>query len=540
MDKDKIYIFGHKNPDTDSVTSAIALANLKRLLGDNAEPYVLGEINLETKYVLNYFNIKVPKYLNDVKLQMKDLNYHKNYFINKHASILEAYTYMTEHNITGIPVVSDNNEFISLITAKVIAKYLINGDYNQLKTSYDNILKTLNGEKVLKYDEEIDGNILAAAYRSTTFMELVNLTKNDILIVGDRHSIIENAVNSGVKLIIVVGELNIKENHLEIAKQNKVNIIRTKYDTFTTAKMIGLSSYIENLVTQDRMVTFEQNDYFDDFMIKSAKLKFNNYPIIDKNNICKGLIRITDIAEKNRKKVILVDHNETDQSVIGLDEAEILEVVDHHKIGDISTKNPINFRNMSVGSTNTIIYTLYKENGITISKEIAGLMLSGILSDTLVLTSPTTTQKDIEVVKSLSIIAEVDYEKYAMEMFKAGTSLKNLSKEEIVNTDIKTFHTDDYTFAVGQILTLDYQGILDDKESYVSIIEEITKNKEFNFTILAITDIIRNGSYILYTEDAKKYIEAAFNIEELHQGYYMEGCVSRKKQIVPYLMDILK
>ena len=538
--KDKIYIFGHKNPDTDSVTSAIALANLKKELGFNAEAYVLGEINQETKYVLNYFNFKTPKYLNDVKLQMKDLNYHKNYFINKHASILEAYTYMTDHNITGIPVVDDNNKFLSLITAKVIAKFLINGDHNNLKTSYDNILKTLDGIKITQFDNEIEGNILAASYRSTTFMELVNLTHEDILIVGDRHSIIENAVESGVKLIIIVGEMNIKEKHLEVAIKNRVNIIRTKYDTFTTARRIGLASYVQNLITEDRMFTLDQNDYYDDFLISSARLKYNNYPIIDKNNVCKGLIRITDISEKNRKKVILVDHNETDQSVIGLDEAEVLEVVDHHKIGDISTKNPIDFRNMSVGSTNTIVYKLYRENGIEIPKNIAGIMLAGILSDTLILTSPTTTYVDKEVVNELTRIAEVNYQEFAMDMFKAGTSLKGLSKNEIINTDLKIFHADEYSFAVAQILTLDYEDILKEKEEYVKIIEEIKENKDLNFVILSITDIIKNGSYILFTESSKKYIEAAFSIQNIEQGYYMENVVSRKKQIVPYLMEILK
>lgn len=538
--KDKIYIFGHKNPDTDSVTSAIALANLKKELGYNAEAYVLGEINQETKYVLDYFNCKVPKYLNDVKLQMKDLDYHKNYFINYHASILEAYTYMTEHNITGIPVVGDNKEFLSLITAKVIAKYLINGDYNKLRTNYDNILKTLNGIEITRFDEEIEGKITAASYRSTTFMELINLTHDDILIVGDRHSIIENAIESGVKLIIIVGELNVKEKHLELAIKNKVNIIRTKFDTFTTAKKIGLASYVENLITKDRMFTLDQNDYYDDFLISSARLKYNNYPIIDKNNICKGLIRITDISQKNRKKVILVDHNETEQSVIGLDEAEVLEVVDHHKIGDISTKNPIDFRNMSVGSTNTIVYKLYKENGVKIPKNIAGLMLAGILSDTLILTSPTTTYVDKEVVNELTKIAELDYQKFAMNMFKAGTSLKGLSKNEIINTDLKVFHTEEYSFAVAQILTLDYEDILNEKEEYVKIIEEIKENKDLNFVILSITDIIKNGSYILFTESSKKYIEAAFNIQNVEQGYYMENVVSRKKQIVPYLMEILK
>lgn len=537
---DKIYIFGHKNPDTDSVTSAISLSYLKKSLGYNAHPYVLGEINKETKYVLDYFNIKPPRYLNDVKLQIKDIDYHKNYFINYHASILEAYTYMTDHNITGIPVVDNANKFISLITAKTVAKYLINGDYNKLKTSYENLLKTLNGIKITKFDEEIEGSITAASYRSTTFMEVVNLSHDDILIVGDRHSIIEMAVNNGVKLIIIVGELSIKKEHLEIAKQNKVNIIRTKFDTFTTAKKINLASYVETLITSDRTTTVEENDYYDDFLITSGKLKYNNYPVIDKNGICKGLIRITDISQKNRKKIILVDHNQTSQSASGLDEADILEVVDHHNIGDISTKNPIDFRCMSVGSTNTILYKMYLENGIDIPLEIAGIMVSGILSDTLMLTSPTTTESDREAVEFLSLKARIDYKKYSLNMFKAGTSLQGKTCEEIINADLKVFSAGEYSFAVSQIFTLDYEYILNDMNSYVEVIEKIEHDRELSFIILAITDIIENGSYILFSKNAKKYLEAAFNIEDIKEGYYMEKAVSRKKQIIPYLMDILK
>lgn len=536
---DNIYIFGHKNPDTDSVTSSITLSYLKNKLGLNTEPVVLGEINSETKFVLNYFNTKTPKYLNDVKLQMKDLNYHKNFYINQNDSLFNTYKCMTENNVTGIPVVDDNLKFISIVTAKNIAEYIINGNYNYLNTSYDNIVKVLDGEIITKFDNEISGNVLAAAYRSTTFMDLITLTNNDILIVGDRHSILEAAVNKKVKLIIVVGNGLIKDEHIEIAKQNKVNIIRTKLDTYETAKKIGLTNYIKNILKEDRTYTFDQNDYYDDFLVKSSKLKFNNYPIIDKDENCLGLIRVTEITEKNKKKVILVDHNEFEQSIDGLEEAEILEIVDHHKIGNISTKNPINFRNMSVGSTNTIIYRMYKENNIEIPKHIAGLMISGILSDTLCLTSPTTTEIDKEVVNNLSDVAEVDYEKYAIEMFKAGTSLKGKTVKEVVSTDIKKFHNDDITFAISQIFTLDYEEILNKKEEYVKEISNINENKEYDFTILLVTDIIKNGSYILFTDTAKTYLENAFNISNLEQGYYLEGLVSRKKQIVPQIMDVM-
>lgn len=534
-----IYIFGHKNPDTDSVTSSIVLSYLKNAKGFDTEPKVLGEINLETKFVLNHFNIKTPKYLNDVKLQMKDLNYHKDFYVNEYNSLYNTYKFMIDNNVTGVPIVNKDKKFLSIVTAKNIAAYIVNGNYNYLNTSYSNLLDVLNASEVTKFDEEISGNILAAAYRSTTFMNVVTLTNNDILIVGDRHSIIEAAINKKVKLIVVVGNGVIKDEHIELAKQNKVNIIRTNLDTYETAKMINLSNYIKNLIDNNRTYTFDQNDYYDDFLIKSSKLKFNNYPIINKENNCMGLIRVTEITEKHKKQVILVDHNEFEQSVDGLDEAEILEIVDHHKIGNISTNLPINFRNMSVGSTNTIIYYMFKENKIDIPYEIAGLMLAGILSDTLCLTSPTTTNSDIEVVNILSEISNIDYKEFATSMFKAGTSLDGLTKEEIITNDIKKFHNDNVTFAISQVFTLNYEEILNKKDEYVKIIEQINENKSYDFTILLVTDIMKNGSYILFTDSSKKYLESVFNLDEVEQGYYIDNCVSRKKQIVPQLMEVI-
>lgn len=536
---ENVYIFGHKNPDTDSVTSAIALEYLKRELGMNAQAVVLGEINKETKYALDYFKIKTPSYLNDVKLQLKDVTYHKDCFLSEKCSVLDAYNYMTKNGITGVPLVDKDNKFTGLITLKAIAKDMVRGNFKNLFTSYENIVNALEGEEVLKFDSEIKGNIMAASFRSTTFVTSV-LTKDDILIVGDRHSVIEHAVKSGIKLLILVGDAEIKSSHLEIAKSNKVNIIKTKFDTFHVSKLIGFSNYAIILNTEDRPAVFDENDYYNDFVSIANKLKFNNYPVIDKNNVCKGLIRVTDITEKQRKKVILVDHNEIEQSVVGLDEAEILEIVDHHKIGNISTSNPINFRNMSVGSTNTIVYQLYKEAKVEIPKDIAGIMLSGILSDTLCLTSPTTTEYDKIAVEALSKIAVVDYEKFALDMFKAGTSLDGKTKDEIVNSDIKAFHTDNITFAVSQVFTLDYEKILEEKEQYISMIEEIKIKKEYDFVLLAVTDIIKNGSYIFYTSNLKEKLEVSFGKENFEQGTYIEGCVSRKKQIVPVLMEFLK
>lgn len=537
---EKVYIFGHQKPDCDSITSAISLSYLKNRLGMHTVPARLGEINDETKFVLKYFNVPTPMFLSDVKLQLKDLDYHKDYYVNQNISIGETYQYMTEKGITGVPVIDDNKKFVGLVTAKTIFKDLINGDFGFLHTSYDNLLETLEGEEILRFDSEITGNILAAAYRSTTIINSVRLKSDHILIVGDRHSVIEYAIMSKVKLLIVVGMGEIKQKHLELAKLNHVNIIRTKFDTFYTTKVIGLANYVKNVIPSDRPYTFDESTYYDDFVVKTSKLKHNNYPIIGRNNVCKGLIRITEISDKNAKKVILVDHNELEQSVDGLEEAEIIEVVDHHHIGNISTKKPINFRNMSVGCTNTIVYQMYLENGIEIPIDIAGLMLSGILSDTLALSSPTTTELDKKTVEELAKIVNIDYKQYALEMFKAGTSLQGKSIEEIVSTDIKAFSSDDLNFAVSQVFTLDIDSILTKKEEYICYINKLAEDREYRLVLLVVTDIIRNGSYLFYTENAKEIIADAFDFLDIRQGEYINGVVSRKKQVVPAIMEVIR
>ncbi len=535
----EVYIFGHKKPDTDSVTSAIALSYLKNKIGIKSRPMILGEINKETEFVLDYFNIEKPEYLEDVKLQIKDLNYYKDCFVNKYDSIDKTYKYMTDKNITGVPVV-DNKKFIGLLTSKMIGSELINGDFTKLNTSYDNIIEVLKGEEILRCDKDINGNIVVAGFRSTTILNTVEFNENTILIVGDRHSIIEAAVNSKVKLIIIVGNLDIKEEHLQIARQNKVNIIRTHYDTFHTAKLIGLSNYVNNLLDGTRNISFNENDYYDDFKEKSIKLGYNNYPVINDKNECLGLIRITDINKFNKKQVILVDHNTASQSVEGLDEAEILEIVDHHNIGSITTNMPINFRNMTVGSTNTIIYSLFSENNITIPKDIAGIMLSGIISDTLKFTSPTTTEYDKYVASRLSMISELNIDEYASLMFKAGTDLKGKTIDEIIQGDIKTYDVNNKFIAISQVITLNSEDILDRKYEYIDALNNMKSNRNFNAVIMCVTDIIKDGSYIFFDEGSYNLIKEAFELETIEEGYFFDKCLSRKKQLVPLIMNVIK
>lgn len=535
----KTYIFGHKKPDTDAVMSAIALSYLKNVQGENTEPRILSDTNKETKFALEYFNIKTPLYLNDVKLQIKDVNYHKDVMINENDSIYSGYEYMAKQELTGLPVINNDKQVTGLLTVKDLAYNIINDDIEKLNTSYKNILYVLKAEELLKYDEEITGNIIVASYRSTTFMSYIKLDETSILIVGDRHSIIEYAIQSKIKLIILTGNAFIKDEHIKLAKENKVNIIRTPYSSYHVAKLINTTNYIKDLVGCENPTCFTNTDYVDDFIDINNRLKHTNYPILNKDNKCLGMLKITDLSDKNPKNVILVDHNELLQSADGLQEANILEIIDHHNVGSITTNTPINFRNMSVGSTSTIIYLLYKEQKIEIPKQIAGALISGILSDTLILNSPTTTKIDIEATKNLSKILEIDYNKYGMELLKAGTSLDNMDYTDVLYNDFKIYNINNKTFALSQFLTLNFNDIKKDISEYIETLNEIAQANHYELVALYVTDIIKKGSYIIYNEKAKNYIDIAYQ-REIKQGEFIENCISRKKHIVPLIMDIFE
>ena len=536
----KTMIFGHKKPDTDSIMSAIGLSYLENKCGNNTEARRLGNINKETKYALDNFDLEEPIYLNDVKLQLKDVNYHKGFFLKETDSIYNGYQCMLNENLTGLPVVDSDELFTGLITMKDLSRDMLNENSDNLDTSYTNIMKVIEGEEVLKFDEEIKGNILAAAFRSTTFIENVKLSSEDILMVGDRHSIIEYAVNSKVKLIIITGNGQIKDKHLEIAKNNKVNIIRTGLDTYHVSRLITLTNYIKTMIRSYNPTKFVDTDYVDDVMEINNKLKHTNYPIVDKNNKCLGLLRITDLSEKNPKKVILVDHNEKAQTADGIEESEIEKIIDHHNLGSITTAKPINFRNMAVGSTCTIVYTLFNERNVEIPKNIAGALLSGILSDTLILKSPTATDIDREAVNVLAKIAEVDYEKYGMEMLKAGTSLDGMSKEDVLYNDFKLYKIGEKTCAIGQFFTMNFDEINSELEEYVQVLDEVSSANDYDFVALYVTDIIKNGSYVLFNTKAKDKVELMYGLQDIEEGHFIDGCVSRKKNVVPLVMEIFE
>ena len=533
---EKVYVFGHRNPDTDSVTAAIALSHLKKELGVNAVPAVLSGINLETKYALKYFGVKEPIFLNDVKIKVKDLNYTKNYSVTEQDSINDAYHKMNEAGISKIPMVDDHKKLLGIITMKDIAKEQFNENIDLVDSTYDNILKAIDGKELLRFNEDIKGKLTVASYRSTTIISSVPLDTNSILMVGDRHSVIEYAIASGVKLLIVTGGHQIKEEHLKLAKEKKVNIIVTPYPTLIAARRINLANSVSTINYVKDILCISEYENVSDFMGIANKTRYSYYPVIDEDEECKGILRMSDVSYDNRKNVILVDHNSYEQSAIGLEETNIVEIVDHHNIGSIGTNMPINFRNMPVGSTNTIISILYKENNIEIHKHIAGLMLSGILSDTLLLTSPTTTEFDREAVEKLSNLAGVDYEEYGLDMLKAGSSLKGKTKEEVLYTDYKNYPVGDQKIGLGQLSTTNPDEILDSIDEYIELLNEVAEANDYYLVALFVTDIIKKGSYVIYSRRAEDILRKVYKNDNLTQGTFLDGVVSRKKQILPGIM----
>jgi len=534
-----IYIFGHKKPDTDSICSSIAFSYLKNQLGYKTEPRALGSINNETKFVLKYFNLKEPKYLHDVKLQIKDLGYQKNCYLNENCSIYDGYVYMRENGLSGVPIIDDNKKLNGLVTLKEIAKELIEGEFSKIDTSYDLLLKTLNAEEILRFNDEIKGNVRAAAYRSSTIVETIQLNQDDIIIVGDRHSILEYAIKSKIKLLVVVGDGEIKDKHIKLAKKNGVNIIKTQYDTYTTTKLINLSNFLKTVSFSNNPISFELNDYYSEFEEIASRYKHTNYPVVNNKGECVGLLRMVGIVDKKPKQVILMDHNEKSQTVDNVEEAEIVEVVDHHKLGSIATNLPINFRNMPVGSTCTIVYNMFLDYKIKIPREIAGALISGIISDTLMLQSPTTTDVDRKAIAELQKIAKIDYLEYGKEMFKAGSELIGKTKEQILFYDFKKFNMDDDLIGIGQVTTTDVTLVLDELDEYITLINNVAKEQNYKIVALFVTDVINNGGYIIYNDNSKITWEAVFG-RDLEQGTYLKGVVSRKKQIIPNLMEVLE
>lgn len=522
-------IFGHRSPDTDSVTSAISLSYLKNKLGMDTQPRVLGKLSKETKYILDYFGMTEPEFLDNVKIQLRDLDLEQVTSIKEDTSLYTSFKMMQDDLVKILPILDEKKHLLGVVTMKDIAMGIVNKNVNRIDNSIESINNDLNGQILVKAQENIDGNIKIASLYHETIQG--RLTGDDVIITGDRYDIFVEAIKSRVKLIIVTGGQAVPDEYLKSAKKNSVSIILVNQDTFTTAKLINQCNKTSSVMNKN-IIKFTDDEYLVDVKDEIEESKVRSFPVVDSENIFLGFVNRGHIINPQKKKVILVDHNEYEQSADGLRQAEIVQVVDHHRIGNISTPVPIDFRNAPVGCTCTIIYSMYKEHNIEIPREIAGMLISGIISDTLLFRSPTTTDTDKRAVEGLNEILNLDLEKYAMDVFKAGTSLEGFSIEEIFYRDFKQFEIDGHKIGVGQVFTLDIGEILDRKDEYLNFMEKAHEQNEFYLTLLVITDILKEGSYILYKSSKARLIERAFNVEE-EQGVFIKGLVSRKKQVVP-------
>lgn len=536
----KIYIFGHKNPDADSVCGSITLSNLKNKLGMNTEPRILSPINKETEYILNRFNISVPEYLNDVRVQIKDVNYHKDYIINENESIYEAFKKMNDNAITGLPLVDDADNFKGYVSLKEVASEMIYNENLFIDTTFDNIASILETKDYIKFDNQITGYAHAATFDDETFIKDIELDEKSIVIVGDRETIIKHAINLNVKLIIMVKGKKLTEELEKEARKHKINVIMTNKSSFKIARVLCLTNPIKSIKRGTDTVTFTIDDYLTDFNEETNKLKHTNYPILNSRGKCLGMLRTIDAHEVTKKKVILVDHNMRAQSVDGLEEAEILEITDHHNIGDINTSSPINFRNMAVGAVNTIIYYLYRENNVKIDKTMASLMLSGIISDTLLLQSPTTTEKDRLVAKDLAHIAKLDLNTYGLELLSSGVSIEGLTANDILFKDFKIYKVGNYNMSIAQVFTTDFKYFEPRVKEIVEELNRVSKNHEYKSCVLFVTNFLTNNSYVLFSDNSKKILELAYGLDNIQNGDILKGVVSRKKQMVPYIMSAIE
>lgn len=542
--KDTVYVIGHKNPDSDSICSAIAYAAYKNATEDlTAIPVRLGDINRETKFILDYFGVEEPELMETVRLSVEDLNFDKIPPVSPDISLKMALNIMSKNNINSLPVVDENEQLIGIVTlADIMQNYIDIWDNTILGksgTSVDNIIETLTAEAIVrpKNPKAFTGRLLVLAMEPSTFKKYID--ENDIVICGDRKDIQEVALKSDISLMILTGSAKLEANLIELAQEKNITVISTPYDTFTTSKLITQSIPVGYVMTTKNLVYFSIDDLVDDVRIHMSKTRYRAYPVIDNERKVVGSISRYHLISSLKKKVILVDHNERSQSVDGLEEAEILEIIDHHRVADVFTGSPIYFRNEPVGSTCTIVASIFFENGRRPSKKIAGILAAGIISDTLLFKSPTSTKTDKLILDRLAKIADLDVENFAMEMFKAGTSLTGKTPKEILSQDFKSFLINDEKVGIAQVYTMDPDSLKGMMDELIQTMEERAREQDYSILILMLTDIFQEASEMIVVGPNKESAARAFNAKLEGNSFYAPGVLSRKKQVIPPITNII-
>lgn len=546
----KTMVIGHRNPDTDSICSAICYANLKQAVtGEEYMPARAGHVNGETQFVLDYFGAEEPQLVEDVRTQVRDIEIRKTKGVADNISLKRAWNIMQENNVVTIPSVREDGTLEGLITVGDITKTYMNiydsSILSKANTQYSNIIETLEAELIIGSAEAYfdQGKVLIAA-ANPELMEFY-IEPHDLVILGNRYESQLCAIEMGADCIIVCEGAAVSMTIKKIAQERGCTIIATTYDTYTAARLINQSMPISYFMTREHLITFNSDDYIDEIREVMASKRHRDFPILDKDGRYLGMISRRNLLGAKGKQVILVDHNEKNQAVAGIENAEILEIIDHHRLGTIQTMSPVFFRNQPLGCTATIIYQMYQEAGIKVEPKIAGLLCSAIVSDTLLFRSPTCTPVDEMAARALADIAGIDIEKYAMEMFSAGSNLKDKSDEEIFYQDFKRFTSGKVTIGVGQITSLN-GGELDKlKGRMEAFMEKALENNGLNMIFFMLTNILTETTELICEgQGALQLAGKAFHqdIELLEEEGLKEpvlrlpGVVSRKKQLIPELM----
>ena len=538
----KVYVVGHKNPDTDSICSAIAYANLKRIL--TGEEYIAkraGEISEETSYVLKKFQVEAPPLLTNVNLQVKDMDIHRVQGVPGNLSIKEVWKMMKEANMKSMPITRDEHLEGMITIGDIATSYMDVYDSRILanaRTQYRNINHTLDGEMITgnEHGYFVKGKVVIAAASPDLMEDFIE--KDDLVIVGNRYETQLCAIEMDASCLVVTQGSKVSKTIRKMAEEREIVIISTPHDTFTAARLINQSIPVKFFMTKDNIVGFRTNEMLDEVKEVMTKKKYRDFPVTDKKGRFVGFISRRRLMTARKKRVILVDHNEKTQAVDGIEEADILEIIDHHRLGNLETIGPVFFRNQPVGCTATIIYQMYQENGVEIDSTTAALLCSAIISDTLMFRSPTCTPLDKMTAELLAQIADISIEEHAMNMFDAGSNLKGKTAEEICFMDFKQFAVNQMTFGVGQINSMNQEELDAIKEKVSGCLETLREKHGLDMIYFMLTNIIEESTELLCCgHGAKAIVIGAFDLSEDEEKALLKGVVSRKKQLVPALMS---
>lgn len=547
--KNKIYVIGHKNPDTDSICSAIAYAYLKNQRSeDECVEYVekrAGSISPETQFVLDSFGVSAPGYVPNVKTQVRDMEIRRTKGVPNSISLKNAWTLLNESKGTTLPILKKDAQLEGLISIGDIARSYMavsdNAILSKAETQYKNILETLDGTLYVGDENAYftKGKVIVAA-SSPEVMEAY-IEPGDMVILGNRYETQLCAIEMNAGCLVICGEAVVTKTIQILAREKNCTIISTPHDTYTVAHLINQSMPVRYFMKDKDLIVFSEDDFTDDIKDIMASVRHRDFPILDRNGKYVGTISRRNLLGIKKRRLILVDHNEASQAVDNIESAEIMEIIDHHRLGSLETVLPVYFRNQPVGCTATIIYQMYGEQGVEIPKKIAGLLCAAILSDTLLFRSPTCTALDRAVAENLAKIAEIDCERFAAEMFAAGSNLKEKTAEEIFYQDFKKFEQDKITFGVAQISSMNAEELEETKAKMQSYMEKAMLDQRLNMLFFMLTDIMAESTEMLCIgEGASRLIEEAFGMKTENGCVKLKGLVSRKKQVIPTLLHTLQ